>query len=443
MGISAATGWADGLLVTSGWVLLAVGGLLLLWALFGDRSRGRKRCPKCWYDMSGAVARQEEDGRGVFTCPECGRVVNGERGLARTRRNWSWAALGALIVFGSVDSRYVLPRIEREGWLALLPSSILVFIAPLGGADWEIEHEGGRRFFAPPYHSLARRFEFRGSHEGTWDWQQAVLARRIYSAHPCETRTLLSFPAVWTTDLPLRVTLNAGHVRFAPKGCTVRVRMHGSDRWSNETDLPAPYPAVSGGPITQSLVRLDVEARWKGLVIWSGELSERVELAGAFSQLMKSTSGSDCHESIKAGLPRLLLFEGEWRVTLDGLSLKPFTLAARVEVKHSDEVRGIVELVRPNGGCRDFDWSGPGPNFGGAVRWLGRTPSREECLDGDWTLRFVSDPDLAMFDYATPERVERDKQLPECVNRYWLGVLEIPAVIDTSWEDARVAQPPR
>src|SRR5262245_16943278 len=50
-------------------------GVLALWVgLFTDPSRGRRRCPACWYDMSGT------DG---MTCSECGRVAREEREFFR------------------------------------------------------------------------------------------------------------------------------------------------------------------------------------------------------------------------------------------------------------------------------------------------------------------------------------------------------------------------
>jgi hypothetical protein len=57
----------DWLYHTFGWTLAAAGMVLLAWALFWDRSRGRRRCPKCWYNMEGVPG---------LRCPECGREAH-------------------------------------------------------------------------------------------------------------------------------------------------------------------------------------------------------------------------------------------------------------------------------------------------------------------------------------------------------------------------------
>ena len=59
-------------------VVVLVGPLLICWGLWCDRSKGRPRCPKCWYDMRGSLPRLE--------CPECGHKAQRRRGLYRNRR---------------------------------------------------------------------------------------------------------------------------------------------------------------------------------------------------------------------------------------------------------------------------------------------------------------------------------------------------------------------
>ena len=64
-----------------GVALIPLAGLLLVcWGLWGDRSKGRPRCPKCWYDMRGSLPKLE--------CPECGHDAKQERHLYRNRRHW-------------------------------------------------------------------------------------------------------------------------------------------------------------------------------------------------------------------------------------------------------------------------------------------------------------------------------------------------------------------
>src|SRR6185503_3171545 len=94
--------------------LLSVALLTLVAAFFLDRSRGRRRCPRCWYDMSATSGLQ---------CSECGRAVRSERSLHRTRRNRKGIAIALLIgLLGSVA-----PRVYRSGWRGAIPTTVLVW----------------------------------------------------------------------------------------------------------------------------------------------------------------------------------------------------------------------------------------------------------------------------------------------------------------------------
>jgi hypothetical protein len=84
--------------------------------LYGDPARGRARCPRCWYDMSG----------GGPVCPECGRRIASPARLSRRRRWWrlvSIAALGLVVVVPGLMS---VPRVQRAGWRGLVPTTVLI-----------------------------------------------------------------------------------------------------------------------------------------------------------------------------------------------------------------------------------------------------------------------------------------------------------------------------
>jgi hypothetical protein len=105
----------DWLLWLLGGVLVAGGSIWTARALVWDRARGRRRCAACWYDMAGLPG---------LTCPECGRAAGHERRLARTRRYWRRAVVGALVV--SVGTAGLLtPRLRRRGWIGAVPTPVL------------------------------------------------------------------------------------------------------------------------------------------------------------------------------------------------------------------------------------------------------------------------------------------------------------------------------
>lgn len=109
-----------------GWPLFVGGGAgvllgaaVLLWALLSDRSRGRRRCPRCFYSMEGL--------RGL-KCPECGHSAGRERELFRTRRRWRWAGVAAVaLAAGSGVALHGYVRTIPGHWWRVLPTSIVLF----------------------------------------------------------------------------------------------------------------------------------------------------------------------------------------------------------------------------------------------------------------------------------------------------------------------------
>lgn len=105
--------------------LSAIALLLIAWALFSDRSRGRKRCPKCWYDAAS----------GSMVCPECGRTARSEAALLRTRRRWGWVAAG-LVLLVAAQSVRMTPRAIARGARGLIPTFVLARWWPMDIDGW-------------------------------------------------------------------------------------------------------------------------------------------------------------------------------------------------------------------------------------------------------------------------------------------------------------------
>ncbi len=124
-------------LFTWAFYLIAIAALaLLVWAIRGDRSRGRRRCPRCWYPLDAGLK-----------CPECGREVASEKQLFRSRRRWWWAALAVLLVLASpLVSAW--PKIAKYGWLSIVPTRVVVELLPLQGLSGPLGKELDERISA-------------------------------------------------------------------------------------------------------------------------------------------------------------------------------------------------------------------------------------------------------------------------------------------------------
>ena len=142
-------------------VAALVGAAVLGLALFRDRPRGRRRCPKCWYDLS---ASGELNPR----CSECGYLARKERKLHKTRRHWRWAMIGVVVLVGAVTAG-TTPKVKRDGWWAAVPTTALIIALP------EMEsYESGAR------DTLERRIRPQFDSAGfvapnLWDWQWKLM----------------------------------------------------------------------------------------------------------------------------------------------------------------------------------------------------------------------------------------------------------------------------
>lgn len=128
------------LFLAATWPVLAFSAIAVgtvWWAIFGDKPRGRRRCPRCWHDLSRTPG---------LTCGECGFAASSEPQLARPRRRW-WLAAVALAATAAVAVAAQL-SILSASWPTYLPTAVLVRL-PRAAATVPLpraaERELGRR----------------------------------------------------------------------------------------------------------------------------------------------------------------------------------------------------------------------------------------------------------------------------------------------------------
>lgn len=164
---------ARDIILLIGGVTLGLGGLALAaWALFRDRSRGKRRCPRCWHELL----------LGQSPCPECGRAIKSERETLRTRRRWRWAIVGTLLIgCGAITARWTW--FENGGLIRAIPTDVLIELVPHVRGEWAIRElldrgrPSGQTSTAPDAQWSARRWSRVVSASGRVIFNPEVAAR--------------------------------------------------------------------------------------------------------------------------------------------------------------------------------------------------------------------------------------------------------------------------
>ncbi|MEM7228476.1 MAG: hypothetical protein AAF432_06645 [Planctomycetota bacterium] len=163
------------------WTLLAWGVLLLIWnrwrIIRNVVKRFKRRCPKCWYDMSHTAG---------LTCSECGKTAKRERRLFRVRRRWLIRAVAVMALIGSYTvNRAII--VKNESWEAAVPTTAMIIALP-----WinDRADESWKSIYHPPANPppiqvttsmrLMREFATRCKNDELTRWQWRLLLRRIF-----------------------------------------------------------------------------------------------------------------------------------------------------------------------------------------------------------------------------------------------------------------------
>ena len=206
------------------WTAGAIVGLLATWlvyrSLLHDRSRGRRRCPKCWYDMSGTDS---------LTCSECGRTFKRERKLRKTRRRWRLTFVSMVLLLASATGM-LTPKVQRDGWLQFVPMTGLIL-----GLRWcepgksGLEKQIAAEFFRRGEIAAERAAD--GANEGrVWDWQLRLLLRASFDRlDPVQNHVEFQFLVYTALDSGLVTRLGLGNELIEQLSVGVDLDLH--DRW--------------------------------------------------------------------------------------------------------------------------------------------------------------------------------------------------------------------
>jgi hypothetical protein len=103
----------------AGAVIAALALVAIGWCIAGDRARDRRRCPKCWHDLSATPG---------LTCSECGFSARAEADLHRTRRRVGLAVALSIGLFTA--ALVVRLQVSGESVWSLLPVRVQIALLP-------------------------------------------------------------------------------------------------------------------------------------------------------------------------------------------------------------------------------------------------------------------------------------------------------------------------
>jgi hypothetical protein len=389
---------------------------LLLWALFWDRSRGRRRCPRCWYDMKGVPG---------LRCPECGSDARRESRLLKTRRRWRWVGAAMVLVVASAPLCGWL-QYQRDGpdwWASRVPTVLIIAKLPEAGTPPSPDPKTGKLMYSVWEREMARRAT--AGHLRDWHWRWAIKRTRIF-----RTRE------VWPALVPVRVGVwppswIGGNIEAVPRLGQLR----SVSRWSGLSISGTNWNRHVAMERNQTLgllpegehhlefdVEIDLEG-WSSMFIypgsrppraetWKGMVRLPVRIAPAEEQVMTPATDQALDDAARRAV-RITCY------TWSGGA----TISLFVDQRGHRELDGIalgciIEVVRDSEvvESRCF-WPESAAESEAAL--MNRISSevlsglpREELLSGRWSLRVCGDHVASLREF-------------DC-DRYWAGRFEVP-----------------
>lgn len=397
-------------------VLLLAAVPTLYWALWHDRAHGRRRCPRCFYDLAGATAADATTDGEPPRCSECGHRAPTAAALFTTRRRWCWATVAVSGLVLSAISMGV-PIARAGDPFGRLPTNLLIGLDAFATESLRAQarSELERRLWSAP--------------GALSEWQSVWAVRRLH----LEPNLRRVWPAGVTPRFPDRFLAST------PIGSTgFRVDLEGTtpgpDRSSpgDAPDFSESYDRVAADTWVEAAagtrrIRLvfrlnEAQNRAEGAVDpttgepWSlpafASRGRAIELpmtvAGTLDQVLKPRSGPEIdaltQEMLGVRVSTSLTDDSRWLVTTNRVDpgrvgLPP--LGVRVEVRRSGVVMATARLWTTHGQM---------PGYPTLLRPTADEPTGLVALrdadprDAAWDVRVTGDAELTLLDPSATER---------------------------------------
>lgn len=364
---------------------------LLYFSLLHDRSRGRARCPRCWYDMGALIDPSGSTPLRVATCPECGHAPRRVRDFYRTRRRRIPALLALLLLLAS-PGMALWPPIRANGFWPTMPTTVLIAAESIVGIDtW-------------PALSRARATRLYSGRHSQWQWS-VLLARSSYLR--IRTRWPDGFqvrvPSEIHFFLPLdgddqEISITPLHTLPEPESAA-----HRSAREQTLTHEPVwmdDTVPIDPGPRRIAVFRARIYGTARDQPLYTFDIEVPLDIRGGIDDVMQRAwelgdSPTQC---------RLLQLSssGRWAVAVSSWSrFAAYPLTQRLTILRNDRV---VATAR---------WAGPLPL---TALLEGETDALSSMAadPAGWRILVESDDALALA------------QPTDFINRRWVGSYEIP-----------------
>lgn len=288
------------------------------WAIFGDKARGRRRCPRCWHDLSRTPG---------LTCSECGHAARGEAELGKARRRWGVAA--ATLVAVAAAAVWTQSIILNQGWASYVPDVLLVrlpWLLPAGSRPRDLLEELADRLddgalSVDEVLTLAQSVAEAAPAAGSFDDPMAGLLEAIDRTEPEELDPMPGEPGSVTSDKDAR--------RRAFEAAR-RSLLDRLQAWIQAVPLER-VPAGGPGLVAVRGTVWGTPAEWRVREAGSGD---RWLAGDADSGMRRTPSGSvlRCRTAPTEGRLRCELETAVRRRTADGTAWAPWTEGPRVTV---------------------------------------------------------------------------------------------------------------